>query len=231
MSTILRGRDPELNVIGECLASTAAGRAGVLLVDGTPGIGKSRLLVEALAMAGRVGVRGLFGQGFEGQQAVPFAPLLAATLNSDPPIGQAEMARTIGGQSDLRYWMLHELQGALEAAALDGPLTLVLDDLQWADAGTLAALSTLPSQLSGTPVLWILARRTMEGRAALRHAMARLERAGAHRLRVGALSEEAVAAVIADLVAAEPDPALLAIAASVKGNPFLLVELLEGLRE
>ena len=231
MSTILRGRDLELNVIGDCLASTAAGRAGVLLVDGPPGIGKSRLLVEALAMAGRVGVRGLFGQGFEGQQAVPFAPLLAATLNSDPPIGQAEMARTIGGQSDLRYWMLHELQGALEAAALDGPLMLVLDDLQWADAGTLAALTTLPSQLSGTPVLWILARRSMEGRAALRHAMARLERGGAYRLRVGALSEEAVAAVIADLVEAEPDPALLAIAASVKGNPFLLVELLEGLRE
>ena len=229
--SIVRGRDPELHLIGECLAATADGRGAVLLVDGPPGIGKSRLLAEALAMAARVGVRGLFGQGFESQQTVPFAPLLAATLNASPPAGPPDLARTLGGQPELRYWMLHELQGVLETAALAGPLALVLDDLHWADAGTLAALSTLPSQLSGTPILWVLARRSMEGRPPLRHAMARLERAGALRLRVGALSDAAVAAVIADVVRAPPDAGLLALAAEVHGNPFLLSELLEGLRE
>src|SRR3954468_5692463 len=54
---VLRGRDRELEVIGEGLASAAAGRGGVLLVDGAPGVGKSRLLAEAAAMARRLGVR------------------------------------------------------------------------------------------------------------------------------------------------------------------------------
>ena len=69
--TILRGRDPELNVIGESLGSTAEGHGGVLLVVGPPGIGKSSLLAEAVTMAARVGVRALSGQAFESQQAVP----------------------------------------------------------------------------------------------------------------------------------------------------------------
>jgi DNA-binding CsgD family transcriptional regulator len=228
---MLRGRDPELTAIGESLAAAAAGRGAVLLLDGPPGIGKSSLLAEAVTMAERARVRPLFGQAFESQQAVPFAPLLAAALNGDPPIAPPEMARTLGGPSDLRYWMLQELQGLLEATALDGPLALVLDDLQWADAGTLAALSTLPSHLSSTPIVWMLARRPMEGRAELRQTVSRLDRAGARRLRIGPLSTDAVAGVIGDLLGAPADPGLLALAAHTRGNPLLLVELVEGLQD
>ncbi len=44
-------------------------------------------------MAGRMGVRALFGDASESREAVPFAPLLDATLGSDPPIGERESAR------------------------------------------------------------------------------------------------------------------------------------------
>ena len=45
------------------------------------------------------------------------------------------------------------------------------------------------------------------------------------------LSDVAVAEVVADRLQAAGEPALLELAAHARGNPFLLVELLEGLRE
>ena len=224
----MRGRDGELAVIGECLAGTARGEAGMLLVEGRAGIGKSSLLAEARVIAGRVGVRALFGEASESRAAVPFAPLLDATLDSDPPIGEPESARLLSEQP---YWMLHELQGALESAARERPLVVVLDDLHWADSGTLAALTALPARLVGSPILWILARCGDQGRARVRESMARLERSDARRLQIPPLSDQAVAAVVADTVGAEPAAGLLALAAGTSGVPFLLVELLAGLNE
>jgi DNA-binding CsgD family transcriptional regulator len=227
----LRGRDQEVEAIGDALGAAAAGRGGVLLFEGPHGIGKTRLLAEAREMARRVGVRALGGDALESQQMVPFAPLLDAMLGSDPPVGGAEIRRALGGDGDLRYWMLHDLQGVLESAAQESPLVLVLDDLQWADMGTLAALTALPSRLSGTPILWLFALQGGEGRAAMRDAMASLEREGARRLVLGRLPDDAVAMIVADVLEAEADPALLKLAANTRGNPFLLVELLRGLRE
>jgi predicted ATPase len=65
----------------------------------------------------------------------------------------------------------------------------------------------------------------------MRDAMARLERDGARRLPLDALSDDAVAAIVADVLGAEADPALLDLASNARGNPFLVVELLRGLRE
>jgi predicted ATPase/DNA-binding CsgD family transcriptional regulator len=153
-------------------------------------------------------------------------------------LGEARaMAQRTGVQSlfgeavDPRFWSLHDLQAALESRAREAPLTLVLDDLQWADAGTLTALSLLPARLVDVPILWILARRRAESRPPLDDAVARLERDGARRLQLDPLAEDAVAAVVADRVDGEADPTLLDLAAHAHGNPLLLVDLLEGLRE
>ena len=47
----LRGRDRELALIGERLDGAVQGRASIVVVEGGPGIGKTRLLAEAAAMA------------------------------------------------------------------------------------------------------------------------------------------------------------------------------------
>ena len=120
----IRGRAGELKVIGALVTAVAHGRGGVLVIEGPPGIGKSRLLTEVLALADKCGVRTLFGEAFEYQQTVPFFALFMATLRADPPVGDPEALRRLGGSADLRYWVVHDLGDAIDAAAAETPLRL-----------------------------------------------------------------------------------------------------------
>jgi hypothetical protein len=136
----IRGRAGELKVIGALVAALVGGHGGVLVIEGPPGVGKSRLLTEVMALADKSGVRTLFGEAFEYQQAVPFFSLFMATLRGDPPVGDAEALRELGGSADLSYWVVHDLADAIGAAATQAPLAIVLEDIHWADNGTLLAL-------------------------------------------------------------------------------------------
>jgi len=62
-------------------------------------------------------VRSLFGEAFEYQRTVPFFSLFMATLSADPPVGDADALRRLGGSADLRYWVVHDLADAIHAAA------------------------------------------------------------------------------------------------------------------
>src|SRR4029077_16755191 len=152
----IRGRAGELKVIGALLAVLVQGRGGVRGIERPPGIGKSRLVTEVMALADKSGVRTLFGEAFEYQQAVPFFALFMATLRADPPIGAAEALRRLGGSEDLRYWVVHDLADAIHGAATQTPLAIVLEDIHWADNGTLLALRSLATAPPGVPVLWVL---------------------------------------------------------------------------
>src|ERR1700747_2354501 len=129
----IRGRADELKGIGALVTAAAQGHGGVLVIEGPPGIGKSRLLTEVMALADQGGVRTLFGEAFEYQQAVPFFALFMATLRADPPVGDADALRRLGGSSDLRYWVMHDLADAIYAAAAETPLAIVLEDIHWGD--------------------------------------------------------------------------------------------------
>src|SRR3982074_2818726 len=120
----IRGRADELKVLGALVSAVAQGRGGVLAIEGPPGIGKSRLLTEVLALAEKTGVRALFGEAFDYQQTVPFFSLFMATLRADPPIGDAEALRRFGTSADLRYWVVHDLADAIHAAAVQTPLVI-----------------------------------------------------------------------------------------------------------
>jgi ATP/maltotriose-dependent transcriptional regulator MalT len=226
----VRGRAAELAVIDREVAAVANGRGGVLVLEGPPGIGKSRLLAEVEVLAQNRGVRTLFGQAFEYQQSVPFYSLFTATLHADPPVGDAEALRRLGGSADLRYWVVHDLRAAIRAAAARQPLAILLEDIHWADNATLLALRSLATQ-ADAPVAWVLTARSGAGGAVARETLAALHRAGATFLRLSALTPAAVADVVHDAVRAGADASLLALAAKAHGSPFLLMELLRGLEE
>src|ERR1700743_4000626 len=226
----IRGRADELKVIGALLAEVAQGRGGVLVIEGPPGIGKSRLLTEVLVLAQEAGVRALCGEAFEYQQTVPFFALSMATLRADPPVGDAEALRRLGGSTDLGYWVVNDLRDAINAAAAKTPLVIVLEDIHWADSGTLLALRSLATA-PGKAVLWVLTARTGAGGPAAQETLSALPRANTPLLRLAAMTPDAVADMLCDAVQARADESLLNLAAKAHGNPFLVSELIGGLGE
>src|SRR6188472_2434237 len=116
-----------------------------------------------MALAEKSHVRTLFGEAFEYQQTVPFFALFMATLGADPPVGDADALRRLGGSEDLPYWVVHDLADAIGAAAAQIPLAIVLEDIHWADTGTLLALRSLATARPEVAVLWVLTARTGAG--------------------------------------------------------------------
>jgi DNA-binding CsgD family transcriptional regulator len=231
VAPVIRGRTAELKVIDAHVEAATQGRGGVVVIEGPPGIGKTRLLVEAMTFADKRGVRALFGEAFEYQQAVPFFSLFMATLRADPPIGDAEALRRLGNSADLRYWVVHDLQAAIRATAKQMPLAILLEDVHWADNGTLLALRSLTSTLDDVAVLWVLTARTGAGGSAVRETLTALDRHSAVFLRLNAMSAADVADMVQDTVSARADLSLLSLADKAHGNPFLVMELLGGLNE
>ncbi len=227
----IRGRAGELKVIGALVAALLQGRGAVLVIEGPPGIGKSRLLTEVMALADKSGVRTLFGEAFEYQQTMPFFALFMATLGADPPVGDADALRRLGSSADLRYWVVHDLADAIHGAAVQTPLAIVLEDIHWADNGTLLALRALASPRPDMPVLWVLTARSGAGGPAVQETLSVLQRADAAVLPVAAMSPDAVADMVCDAVRANADESLLNLAAKAHGNPFLVRELVGGLGE
>ncbi|OBH48362.1 LuxR family transcriptional regulator [Mycobacterium mantenii] len=227
----MRGRAGERKVVGALIAALAQGRGGVLVIEGPPGIGKSRLSTEVLALAEKAGIRALFGEAFEYQQTVPFFSLFMATLRAEPPVGDAEALRRLGTSADLRYWVVRDLQAAIYATASRIPLVIVLEDIHWADNATLLALRSLATTRPDAPVLWVLTARTGAGGPVVRETLTALEREDATFLRLTAMTPSAVADIVQDAVRANADASLLSLADKAHGNPFLLTELLRGLDE
>lgn len=225
----LRGREGAVGVIASCLAALSDGHAAAFVVEGGPGLGKTRVLDEAATTAARQGVAVGRGGALPDEGTMPFAPLMTALVDAEV-VGPEDVRRLRGGTHD-RWWLLQELQELLERRATRGPVALLLDDLQWADGGTVAALDHLTRRLAAHPVAWAAAYRQREASGALARVARELQDRGASRIVLEPLDAGAVAAVTADAVGGAPDAGLLELAGAARGNPFLLTETLLGLEE
>jgi DNA-binding CsgD family transcriptional regulator len=227
----LRGREAELELIRGRLLATVEGRSGVVIVEGMAGLGKTSLLDEATTMADDLGVRAGYGRLAAGDQNAPLAGLFEALFDGAPALVDREALRRLHLTPADRYWLLEDLEDLLEQTAIETPLLLCVDDLQWGSAACFAAARVLPQRLRTVPILWVFASRANDAPDDLRTAFIRLEEIGARRMSIGPLNSSAVIEIVSDVVEAEPDADLIELAQRVHGSPFLLVELVNGLLE
>lgn len=178
-------------------------------------------------MAAQCGFSVAYGTADEIRRAIPLAPLIAAL---DPTTDAGSPHEDPGAMGAHSAWLIDRMRLSLGERLRRGPVAVVLDDLQWADTMTLAALSTLVARSAGRPVVWVMARRTggtesLPGK--LFTVLGDADRA--ERLHLPPLDDQAVAELAADRLSAEPAPELLSYAKGADGNPAALIALLDGL--
>jgi len=138
--------------IGEALHRAAAGEGSVVLLAGTPGIGKTALLGWAASAAAQRGFAVAHAVASPMERGLPFGLLGQAivALGGNPVEDVAELA-SAGGQSARFYRTLRWL-GEVSASR---PVLVALDDLQWSDPDSLELFGFLCRRLHAMAVLVI----------------------------------------------------------------------------
>ena len=209
------------------LQRVRAGAGGVVIIEGDAGLGKTRLLAAARATARALEFRTGLGTAEPGHGSVLMEALFGGT---DPLIDRTSLGSSDRSREE-PFWLLADIQTLMERAALRQPLVVCLDDVQWADAGCGFALRMLTQWLASLPVAWLIGVRPDQGAAPVQRALAELTAAGATTIPLTPLAASAVAEVAKDVLGVPAGGDLLRTLAEARGNPFLIVDLLAGLRE
>jgi DNA-binding CsgD family transcriptional regulator len=241
-------REAELELLDRALHDAGAGRGGLVVLEGPPGVGKSSLLAAVGARAPGVGLEVCATSAGEWESTSPFG--LVRRLFDRPlmrlPSGETERldagparlaARLVRGgsvagatQSDV----LHSLYWLLAAFAARSPVVLLADDVQWADEDSLLFFGSLRERLRELPVALVAAVREVAPEDRGPALAGLLADRDAETVRLAGLSRAGVGEVVDRHWGTADDPAVAAAADEVTGgNPFLvdaLARLLSGHR-
>ena len=243
----LVGREPEwAELLAALDEATHDGR--IVVVEGEPGIGKTRLVEELRAHVVAQGGTAVWGRSDEGGAAPALwpwlAPLrsLAATVPDVPAqlgellsggVAGGEPAQAVQAQA-IQYERFDAVADVLTVAGRGRPVAVLLDDLQWADAASLELLGHLAGRLPTGVVVVATMRQLEVGRNdAVTDVLATIaRRPGSRRLRLRGLAPTATAEILGRVQGREVAPAVAtAIHARAEGNPFYAVELARLLDE
>jgi DNA-binding CsgD family transcriptional regulator/tetratricopeptide (TPR) repeat protein len=241
----LRGRNAETTAIERTLDRLAGGEAVIACIAGEPGIGKTSLLAALLERAASRRMVVLSGSCAEFEHGVPFGPFVEALddhlealdrrsldrLGADRVARLASVLPALARRADgapaepghERHRTLGAVRALLEALAARHPLVLAIDDLHWADDGSLELVSHLIRRPPRAPVLLALAYRPRQlaERTGSAHA-AFIAGAADELIEPGPLSREQAG----ELIAGRVEPARIGwLVTESGGNPFYLEQL------
>ena len=255
----LLGRQGEWDMMARAWSEVVSDASRVVLIEGEPGVGKSRLTDDFLRWVAARGGVVLRGRGYDMRSSAPFGAVIDALhsaldapgLAGVDPQWLAEVARVI---PDLRKrfpglpnaasanatadgWRLFEaIAQVLIAIAEENPVAVSIDDLQWCDAESCGLLQFLVRRLADARVFWCASftlGETERDAPSARFARALRAAPASTSLTLGPLSESDVAQLLRELGRLDSAEAGATLAARVfevtGGNPFYVVELLKTL--
>jgi tetratricopeptide (TPR) repeat protein len=259
-TTAFVGREKERELLRRCLQEVTSGQGRIVIIAGPPGIGKTRTAREAGDEARQQGFVALAGNCYDREDSVPFVPFVEAlevVLARAP--GAAAIREILGDQAAELSRLLPQVRRLLpdlpmpmqaspeqsrrmlfnavvelvgRQSALN-PLLLLLEDLHWADEGTLSLLVHLARAISTLPVMIIATHRNdeIDMKPPLTKALDELMRLGVvEEIPLDGLAEPDVAKMIELLSGHEPSPALVdLIYSNTDGNPLFVQELIRDL--
>ncbi len=245
----LVGRRHEVSALTGALDRAAVGRPTGLLMSGDAGVGKSRLVAEAVERAAAAGFTVLVGRCLDtAESALPYLPFteivgaLAATrpelvaehvaLRHLLPGGLARAAAT-GEQRELGQLQVFDaVLSALDHLSAATPALLVVEDLHWSDRSSRDLLFFLLSRLTGQRLVVLATYRSddLHRRHPLRPLLSelvRLPQVERIDLRpLGARESLELVRLLADGSLSEPK--LRRIARRSEGNAFFAEELVSA---
>jgi len=155
------GRDKEIAELKNGLEEAKNGKGRLYLITGPVGIGKTRLIVEITRYAGQEAFAVLFAHCLD-EKAVPYLPITDVLEKySKPeeaiPLALSPFEQTASAVAREKTRLLENYLRRLRSISQSQPVLFVLDDLQWADSGTLSFLHYLSRTISEMPILAIAA--------------------------------------------------------------------------
>src|SRR5262245_50093871 len=248
-TTSLLEREAQVANLQTLTDEARAGGGRFVVIEGSAGIGKTRLLGEARVLAGATDVRALTARGgeFEGEFAYGivrqlFEPLLASAapdVRAELLSGRAALIEPLFGASQLvdsqdaaesSFAILHGLYWLAANVAFQQPTLVAIDDLHWADTPSLRWLVYLTRRLEGVPLLVAAATRPPEGEgrdpALVSELIADPEAAA---IRPEPLGPRSIAVLARELHGLEPDDAFsAALETATGGNPLFVGAVLDA---
>lgn len=237
-------REQEIEKLGQLLTAAVTGRGSAVVIEGAPGIGKTRLLETWCTQARERGMvvlsaRGArlereFGFGVARQLLEPAVRRQPAGDRNELLAGAAEFAapivdgRRTATRGDPPHAVYHGLYWLCSNLAERAPLVLAIDDAQWADLPSVRFLAYLVQRLDDMPVALAIGTRSVRPETLISQitASALVENIAPLPLTAGA-----VAQLVARRLARDADGAFVsACHVTTGGNPFLVNELLTELR-
>ena len=257
----LVGRDAQLAQLREHWAAAEQGQGHILLVEGEAGVGKSRLAGELTSLVNHQGAHVLQARCYEIEQGLAYQPLIdlmrqAATLGTNtsllPSVWQRELAvilpdftRTDDANAHILIPITEDSQQSrlyqaifqfLITYARNGPIAIILDDIQWADTASLGFLHYLARQSWQDRILLLCTYRSDE--VAVRPELAQLvthlnRQTNVTYLELKRLSATEVSDFVRQSLPEVAESAELAnwLYRETDGNPFFLTSLIQSLHQ
>jgi DNA-binding NarL/FixJ family response regulator len=231
--TVLVGREPELAAVEELLDDAEPSLAALEFV-GEPGIGKTTVWQEAVRRGEARGFRVVAARPAESEARLAFAALgdllenVGEEVLAPLPLPQRSaidvaLLRTEAGRAPSRRLVGTALLSILREHLRGGGVLLAVDDAQWLDPPTAAALEFAVRRLAGVALRVVVSLRSEAARPGF---VLAIDDARLRRLPLGPLSVAALQRIIVDrLGVALPRPVLVRIAQASGGNAFYALEI------